>query len=336
MKNTYRRIVLKSHPSGVPVPENFEIETREVPELGEGQLLVRNEYLGLAPASRIRMSEIRSKANYDEPTPIGGVIHGQSLGRVVRSRNPNFAIGDMVALTSGGWQEMSVSDGTLTQRVDEALAKSTYFLGALGVSGFTAYAGLFGVGGLKPSDTVAVTAAAGGVGAMVGQIAKASGCKVIGIAGGPKKCRFIKADLGFDAVVDYRGPDYEAALEAASKDGIDLFFDNVGGRIRSDVLGLMSNFGRIVVCGMIAEYNDLSGSTGPSWLPILTKQLTVSGFLMRKYLYLQDDFMRDVSKWICEGRIKVQEDITDGFENTPKAFIRLLNGETFGKAIVRL
>jgi len=308
----------------------------EVPQIDEGQFLVRNEYLGLAPSSRIRMSEIEAKRSYDGSTPIGGVIHGQSVGTIVESRHPDFEVGSKVALTSGGWQEMSVSDGSLAMPVDVRRARESLWLGALGVSGLTAYAGLIGVGGLRAGDRVAVTAAAGAVGAMVGQIARAMECRVVGVAGGAKKCGYIRQELGFDAAVDYHSPDYKASLYQACSEGVDLFFDNVGGRIRSDLLDQMNNFGRIVVCGMISEYNDLSAATGPSWMPILTKQLTVRGFLMRTYVHLYADFVRDVSRWIDEGRIKPREDITDGFEHTPAAFIRMLSGKTFGKTIVRL
>lgn len=336
MTQTTRRIVLKSRPEGLPVADNFRIETVEVPAIRDGEILVRNEYLGLAPSSRIRMSEIKSDASYAEPTPIGGVIYGQSLGRVVQSRNPAYREGERVVLTAGGWQEMSISDGSLTTRIDEEKAPATLWLGALGVSGLTAYVGLVDVGALKSEDVVAVSAASGAVGAMVGQIAKARGCRVIGIAGGADKCRYLREELGFDAAVDYRAADYEAALPAACAGGVDLFFDNVGGRIRADMLARMNNFGRVVVCGMIAEYNSLSSSTGPSWLPILTKRLTVRGFLMRDHVHLHDDFVRDVSGWIAEGRIKPREDIVDGFENTPQAFIGMLSGRNFGKTIVRL
>lgn len=336
MRRTARRIVLKSRPRGLPTPDNFEIQTVEVPAIGEGEILVRNEYLGLAPSSRIRMSEIGSETSYDQPTPIGGVIHGQSLGRVVQSRHPGYREGEQVVLNAGGWQEMSVSDGALAVHVDDTKAKATLWLGALGVSGLTAYAGLFGVGDLRPDDTVAVSAASGAVGAMAGQIAKVKGCRVIGIAGGADKCRYIGQELGFDAAVDYRAPDYEAALRTACSGGVDLFFDNVGGKIRADMLGYMNNFGRIVVCGMIAEYNSLASSTGPSWLPILTRRLTVRGFLMRDHMHLHEAFVSDVSRWIGEGRITPREDIVEGFENTPAAFIRMLSGGNFGKTIVRL
>jgi NADPH-dependent curcumin reductase CurA len=336
MTQTTRRIVLKSRPDGLPVPDNFEIETVNLPTVREGEILVKNEYLGLAPSSRIRMSEIKSDASYAEPTPIGGVIYGQSLGRIVQSRNPRYKEGERVVLTAGGWQEMSVSDGSLTTRIDETKAGATQWLGALGVSGLTAYVGLFDVGGLKPNDRVAVSAASGAVGAMACQIAKAKGCHVVGIAGGPEKCRYLVDELGLDAAVDYRAADYGKALDEACAAGVDLFFDNVGGSIRADILARMNNFGRIVVCGMIAEYNSLSSSTGPGWLPILTKRLTVRGFLMRDHVHLHDDFVRDVGGWIAEGKIKPREDIVEGFENTPQAFIGMLSGRNFGKTIVRL
>lgn len=336
IKPKTRQIVLRSRPEGLPTPDNFAIRTVDVPAIGDGQFLVKNELLGLAPSSRIRMSESETNGSYDMPTPIGGVIHGQSLGTIIESRHPGYAVGAKVVLTAGGWQEMSVSDGSLTTPVDTSLAKESLWLGALGVSGLTAYAGLIGVGQIRPGDRVAVTAASGAVGAMAGQIARAFGCHVIGIAGGAEKCGYIRQELGFEAAVDYRSPAYDNELRQACADGIDLFFDNVGGRIRSDLLPWMNKFGRIVVCGMISEYNNPAGATGPSWMPILTKQLTVRGFLMRDYVHLQSWFVRDVAGWLAEGKIKPREDITNGFENTPAAFIRMLSGQTFGKTIVRL
>lgn len=331
-----RRIVLHSRPEGLPVAANFRTETIERPTIGEGQMLVQNAYLGLAPSSRIRMSEIKGEASYAEPTPLGGVVYGQTLGRVIESRHPDYRVGETVVLTDGGWQEFSISNGSLTSRVAAGDVPDTLWLGALGVSGLTAYVGLIDVGGAKPSETVLVSAAAGAVGAMVGQIAKALGCRVVGVAGGAAKCSYIRDELGFDAAVDYRAADFADALRGAVPDGCDLFFDNVGGAVRDTVLHRMNNFGRIVVCGMIAEYNNLSAATGPSWLPILTKRLRVQGFLMRDSVDRQGAFEADVGRWISEGKIKIREHIVDGLANTPSAFIGMLSGDNFGKTLVRI
>jgi NADPH-dependent curcumin reductase CurA len=336
MSGKTRRIVLKSLPKGLPTPDNFEIVEADIPVLRDGEFLVRNAYIGLAPSSRIRMSELGSGKSYAEPTPIGGVIYGQTLGTVVETRHPGYAVGDTVVLTAGGWQEVTISDGSLTTRVDLSVAPPTHWLGALGVSGLSAYVGLIDVGHIQPTDCVAVSAASGAVGAMVGQIAKAMGCRVVGIAGGAEKCAYIKDELGFDEAVDYRAADFESALANACAGEIDLFFDNVGGAVRTAMLGQMNTFGRIVVCGMIAEYNSLSSATGPSWLPILSKRLTVRGFLMRDHMHMYDAFMRDVSNWMHAGAIKPREDIVDGLESTPEAFIGMLRGKNFGKTIVRL
>lgn len=336
MAERFRRIVLISRPDGLPVPGNFAIETAPVPEPGNGQILVRNDTLGLAPSARIRMSEITAKGSYDPPTPLGGVVHGQSLGTVIQSRHPDFEPGDRVVLTAGGWQEISVSDATLARRIEPGLAAETCWLGALGVSGFTAYAGLIGVGAVAATDTVVVSAASGAVGSMAAQIARAKGARVIGIAGGAAKCAYLRDDLRLDGAVDYKAADFDDALAAACGGGVDLYFDNVGGRVRDAVLGRMARHGRIVLCGLLAEYNDLSGAAGPSWLPILTRELRVQGFLMRSWQHLYADFVRDVSGWIASGAVRIREDITDGLENTPDAFIRMLSGKNFGKSVVRL
>lgn len=336
MSGSVRSIVLRRRPQGLPCAEDFELVTAPCPVPAEGEFLVRNSHIGLAPSSRMRMSEVQGDQSYDAPTRLGGVIHGQTLGQIVETRHPDYRIGETVVLTAGGWQEMSVCDGTLVRRVDESVAPATYWLGALGVSGLTAYAGLMEVGALTPGETVVVSAASGGVGSVAAQIARASGCHVIGIAGGAAKCRSLLEELRLDAAVDYKAPTFADALRSACEGGVDLYFDNTGGPVRDAMLGQMARHGRIVVCGLVAEYNGLGGSTGPGWLPILARQLTVRGFLMRDFLHLEDRFVRDVGGWLKQGRIAVREDVTQGFENTPEAFVRMLSGKTFGKAIVQV
>ncbi|MGF7159269.1 hypothetical protein FHS85_000888 [Rhodoligotrophos appendicifer] len=327
-----RQIVLKARPVGLPKPSDFELLRAPVPEPASGQFVTRNTYLGLAPAARIRMSDGDS---YAPPTPLGSVIYGQTAGTVVSSRHAGFAIGEKVVITDGGWQDYSLSDGSTATKIDEAKAPLTHWLGSLGVSGLTAYIGLLVHGRPQPGETVIVSAAAGAVGSMAGQIARIKGCRVVGIAGGDRKCAYVRDELGFDDCIDYRSEDFTTALAAACSSGADIFFDNVGGQVRNAVMPRMNLFGRIVVCGMISEYNGAS-TAGPSWFPILTQRLTIRGFLMRDHMDHQPQFIDDVSHWLQEDRIVMREDIAEGLESAPCAFLRMLQGQNFGKTLVRL
>ena len=327
-----RQIVLSSRPSGLPVAENFRFVEAAVPEPGDGQVLIRHEWLGLAPAARLRMSETES---YKAPLALGDVVYGQAVGVVVRSRHPGFAAGDPVVSTSGGWQTYSLADGALLSKIDPAIAPPTVWLGALGTSGMTAYIGLFDIGHVKSGDTVVVTAASGGVGSVAGQIAKLSGCRVVGIAGGAAKARHVVDDLGFDACIDYRAPDFAAQLKQACPDGVDVYFENVGGSVRDAAWPLMNTNGRVVVCGLIAEYND-GPQAGPGWFTILAKRLQLRGFIMSDHLDRRADFVRDMSRWYAQGHIRVREDVSEGLEQTVPAFIGMLQGRNFGKTIVKL
>jgi NADPH-dependent curcumin reductase CurA len=327
-----RQIILTSRPHGLPTASNFKIRTVAVPEPLDGQFILKNRYLGLAPAARLRMGE---QASYAPPLDIGDVIYGQSVGEVIASRHAGFAVGERVMLINGGWQEYAVSKGGGAFKIDPALAHDSVWLGALGTSGMTAWVGLTEFGRLEASETVVVSAASGGVGSMVGQIARLRGCRVVGIAGGAAKNAHVVEDLGFDACVDYRSATFQQDLAAACPLGIDVYFDNVGGTVRDAAWPLMNRSGRIIVCGMIAEYNDTFGA-GPSWFPVLTKRLTISGFLMSDHLHHRDAFVAEMSAWYKTGQISIREDITEGFENVPTAFIRMLSGSNFGKTIVKL
>jgi NADPH-dependent curcumin reductase CurA len=247
---TNRRIVLKSRPVGEPAASDFELIEGPIPEPAAGQFVAKNIYLGLAPAARLRMSE---GASYAAPTPLGSVVYGQSAGIIIASRNERFQVGDKVVVTDGGWQDYTLTDGALATKVDESKAPLASWLGILGVSGQTAYGGLLLHGQPKSAETVVVSAASGAVGGAVGQIARIKGCRVIGIAGGEKKCAFVKETLGFEACVDHRATGFDATLREACAGGVDVYFDNVGGAVRDAVFPLMNNFGRIVVCGLIAE-----------------------------------------------------------------------------------
>jgi len=330
---TNRQIVLKSRPVGEPVATDFELIEGPIPEPEAGQFVAQNIYLGLAPAARLRMSE---GASYAAPTPLGSVVYGQSAGIVVASRNDRFQVGDKVVVTDGGWQDYTLTDGALATKVDEGKAPLASWLGVLGVSGQTAYGGLLLHGRPKPGETVVVSAASGAVGGAVGQIARIKGCRVIGIAGGAKKCAFVRETLGFDDCVDHRAAAFDAALRAACPNGVDVYFDNVGGAVRDAVFPLMNDFGRIVVCGLIAEYNSTTTRAGPDWFPILTRRLTIRGFLMRDHADIQPRFIEDVSGWLADRRIVAREDITRGLHRAPEAFIAMLLGRNFGKSLVEL
>jgi NADPH-dependent curcumin reductase CurA len=332
-----RRFVLASRPIGEPKVSDFRLEEFPVPMPGVGEVLLRTLYLSLDPYMRGRMSDAPS---YAAPVAIGGVMEGGAVAEVVASNHAKFASGDIV-LGRTGWQTHLVSDGANFRKIDPALAPISTALGVLGMPGMTAYAGLLQVGQPKAGETLVVAAASGPVGSMVGQIAKIKGLRAIGIAGGPDKCRYVKDELGFDDCLDHRAPDLAGRLAAACPNGIDIYFENVAGPVLQAVLPLLNVFARIPICGTIAYYNDTGPPPGPDRLPaiwrmILTKRLTVRGLLVTDFAPLHDDFLRDVSAWLREGRIKYREDVVEGFENAPRALIGLLRGENFGKLLVHV
>ena len=330
------KITLASRPSGVPVPDNFRLERAAAPEPGEGELLLQILYLSLDPYMRGRMDDAKS---YSAPVALGGVMEGGTVARVVSSRNSNFAPGDMV-LSHSGWQLYATSNGDGLRKLDPTQAPVTTALGVLGMPGFTAYAGLRNIGKPKPDETVVVAAASGAVGSVVGQIAKLRGARAVGIAGGPEKCAFIRDELGFDVAIDHRAKDFGVQLAAACPDGIDVYFENVGGAVAEAVFPLLNDFARIPVCGLIAHYNN-EPAEGLDRLPgfmraVLRKSLTVRGFIQREFVDQSPDFLTEASAWIADGRLKFREDIVDGLENAPEAFIGLLQGKNFGKLIIRV
>ncbi|MGV2100180.1 NADP-dependent oxidoreductase [Rhizobium sp. 21-4511-3d] len=330
------KITLASRPSGAAVPDNFRLERAAAPEPGEGELLLQILYLSLDPYMRGRMDDAKS---YSAPVAIGGVMEGGTVARVVSSRNSNFAPGDIV-LSHSGWQLYATSNGDRLRKLDPTQAPVTTALGVLGMPGFTAYAGLRNIGKPKPGETVVVAAASGAVGSVVGQIAKLRGARAVGIAGGPAKCAFIRDELGFDVAIDHRAKDFGAQLAAACPDGIDVYFENVGGAVAEAVFPLLNDFARIPVCGLIAHYNN-EPAEGLDRLPgfmraVLRKSLTVRGFIQREFVDQRPDFLAEASAWIADERLKFREDIVDGLENAPEAFIGLLQGKNFGKLIIRV
>lgn len=332
------RILLASRPEGEPVPENFRHDIADIPVPGEGQILLETLYLSLDPYMRGRMSAAKS---YAAPVEPGDVMEGGTVARVATSRHPDFDEGEIV-LSHSGWQRFALSDGQNLRKLDPAVAPVSTALGVLGMPGFTAYAGLLTIGRPKQGETVVVAAASGAVGSAVGQIARIRGARAVGIAGGAEKCAFVRDELGFDAAIDHRAPDFAQQLAAACPDGIDVYFENVGGAVWDAVFPLLNTFARIPVCGLIAHYNDRPGAnSGPDRLPatmrdVLTKSLTVRGFIQREFADQREQFYREAAGWIADGRLRYREDIVEGLENAPAAFIDLLRGRNFGKLIVRV
>lgn len=337
-KAVNRRIVLNSRPVGIPTSENFRLEELVSPTPSDGQLLLRTLYLSLDPYMRGRMSDSPS---YAAPVAIGGVMVGGTVSRVESSRHEDYRPGDLV-LGYGGWQNYVLSDGTDLTRLDDQRAHPSLALGVLGMPGFTAYMGLLDIGRPRENDTIVVAAASGGVGSVVGQVARLlKGCRVVGIAGGADKCRFVVEELGFDACVDRRGGDLPQQLAAACPKGIDIYFESVGGAVFDAVLPLLNVCARVPLCGLVAHYNDTVLPQGPDRLglltrTLLTKRIKMQGFIIfDDYGHRYDEFYQQMSAWLVQGRIRYREDMVDGLENAPEAFIGLLEGKNFGKVVVR-
>lgn len=333
-----RQITLASRPTGAPTADNFRLVESPLPTPAEGQLLLRNLYLSLDPYMRGRMSDA---ASYAAPVGLGEVMVGGTVAQVQVSRHPHFHPGDLV-LAYGGWQDYALSDGTGLSQLDADMAPPSLALGVLGMPGFTAYMGLLDIGQPQPGETVVVAAASGAVGSLVGQIAKLKGCRAVGIAGGAEKCRYVVDELGFDACVDHRGDDLPQQLEAACRQGIDVYFENVGGAVFDAVLPLLNARARIPLCGLIAQYNATALPPGPDRLSLLartllTKRIRMQGFIIfDDYGHRHGEFFDAMRDWFRHGQIKFREDIVDGLEKAPQAFIGLLEGRNFGKLVVRI
>ncbi len=333
-----RQIVLAARPKGKPKFTDFRLEETAIPTPAAGQLLLEVQYLSLDPYMRGRMNDGKS---YATPLQIGEAMTGETVAHVLVSYHSTYVKGDIV-LARTGWRTHALSDGTSLRKLNPAAAPVTTGLGVLGMPGFTAYGGLRVIGNPQPGETVVVAAASGPVGSLVGQLAQLAGARAVGIAGGPQKCTFVKDELGFDAAVDHRAPDFPARLAAACPGGIDVYFENVGGAIWEAVLPLLNDFARVPISGLIAQYNGVPDGDGTDRLPvtmrqILSKRLTVRGFI--NYDFASEhyaDFLREVGAGIAAGRIRYREDIVDGLENAPGAFIGMLEGRNFGKLIVRV
>lgn len=335
------QFVLASRPTGEPRPENFRLEEMRLPDIRDGQILLQTLFLSLDPYMRGRMSAAKS---YAEPVDIGGVMEGGTVSRVVQSRHPGFQVGEIVQAYTG-WQSHAISDGSEDgsplQKIDPQVAPISTALGVLGMPGMTAYTGLLNIGQPKAGETLVVAAASGPVGSLVGQIGKLKGCRVVGIAGGADKVRYLREELGFDVALDHKAPDFAAQLASACPKGIDVYFENVGGHVWEAVFPLLNDFSRVPVCGLIAQYNDDGPRPGPDRLPqlmraVLSKRLAVRGFIVTDFAAQAADFYRDVGSWLKAGQIKYKEDIVVGLENAPEAFIGLLKGRNFGKLLVKV
>lgn len=329
MKN--RRIVLASRPTGWVSEDNFRLETVELPPLAEGQVLVRNEWLSLDPYMRGRMNEARS---YAASQPLNETMIGGTAGEVVESRNPKFAVGDKV-VGYFGWQEYGVSDGSGLTKVDATRIPLAAYLGAVGMPGVTAWYGLNRIIAPRAGETVVVSAASGAVGGVVGQLARIGGCRAVGIAGGPEKCRYVVDELKFDACIDYKNEDVGKALKAACPNGIDGYFENVGGAIMDAVLPRMNAFGRIALCGLIAGYNGQPiPISNPTWF--LVSRLKLQGFIISEHMDVWPQALRELGAHVASGRIRYRETVAYGLQNAPAAFIGMLKGQNFGKQLVKL
>ncbi|MFZ4877643.1 NADP-dependent oxidoreductase [Janthinobacterium sp. Mn2066] len=328
---TFQRIVLASRPTGEVQPEHFRLETLEIPSITDGQVLIRNHYLSLDPYMRGRMNEGKS---YAAPQALNETMVGGTVGEVIASRNPQFAVGDMVEGRLG-WTEIAVSDGSILRKVDTTRIPASAYLGAVGMPGMTAWYGLNQIMVPKAGETVVVSAASGAVGSVVGQLAKLKGCRVVGIAGGAEKCAYVVDTLGFDACIDYKAGKLEADLAAATPDGIDAVFENVGGTIFDAVLARTNGFGRIAICGWIAGYN---GEATPinNFRLILTNRLTVRGFIVSEHMEWWPQGLAELADLVAADKLIFRESVAEGLASAPQAFIGLLKGQNFGKQVVKL
>jgi len=332
MANRNRQVLLKRRPTGVPTPADFDITDAPLPDPTEGEVLVRGIYLSLDPYMRGRISGQRS---YARPVEVGAVMEGRIVGEVVRSRDPGFREGDFV-LGGYGWQLYSAVPGHSLLKLDSAEAPLSTALGVLGMPGLTAYVGLSEIGRPQRGETVVVSAASGAVGAVAGQLARRAGARVVGIAGGADKCRWVEAELGFDACIDHRSADLGAALDGTCPKGIDVYWENVGGAVQQAVFPRLNDFGRMVLCGMVAEYNDVEPRPGPNLMAAVRKRIKIQGFIVSDQWQRFGEYRAMAAPLLKSGELKYREDIVEGLDRAAEAFIGLLQGRNFGKLVVKL
>lgn len=335
--NVNRRIVLASRPTGAPVAENFRLEESEKPQPQPGEMLLRSVYLSLDPYMRGRMSDAKS---YADPVALDEVMVGGTVCQVEASNHPDYEVGEWV-LAFTGWQDYGISDGEGLIKMGKNPTHPSYALGVMGMPGFTAYMGLLDIGQPKAGDTLVVAAATGAVGSMVGQIGKLKGCRVIGVAGGEEKCRYAVEKLGFDLCIDHKADDFEQQLAAACDQGIDIYFENVGGKVFDAVMPLLNTGARVPLCGLISQYNATSLPEGPDRMSMLMAQLLIKRIKMQGFIIFDDyghrygEFAADMGQWLAEGKIHYREHLVEGFDKAPEAFIGLLEGKNFGKLVIK-
>ncbi|HFQ5123650.1 TPA: NADP-dependent oxidoreductase [Vibrio vulnificus] len=334
---TNRQIVLASRPVGAPTAENFTLKQGDIPTPAQGEMLLRSVYLSLDPYMRGRMSDAKS---YAEPVGIDEVMVGGTVCQVEVSNHAEFEVGEWV-LAYTGWQDYAISNGEGLIKLGKQPSHPSYALGVMGMPGFTAYMGLLDIGQPKEGDTLVVAAATGAVGSMVGQIGKLKGCRVIGIAGGEEKCQFAKETLGFDECIDHKATDFAEQLAKVCHNGIDIYFENVGGKVFDAVMPLLNTGARIPLCGLISQYNATSLPEGPDRMSMLMAQLLIKRIKMQGFIIFDDyghrygEFAADMSQWLAQGKIHYREHLVQGLENAPDAFIGLLEGKNFGKMVVQ-
>jgi NADPH-dependent curcumin reductase CurA len=333
-----RQWTLATRPVGAPSINNFNFVERDKPTPKQGEILLRTVFLSLDPYMRGRMNDAKS---YAEPVAIDEVMVGGAVCRVEASSHPDYDVGEWVVSFSG-WQDYAISDGVDLLKLGKQPTQPSYALGVMGMPGLTAYMGLLDIGQPKAGETVVVAAATGAVGSLVGQIAKLKGCKVVGIAGGAEKCRSAVEELGFDVCLDHKSPDLAQQLAQACDAGIDVYFENVGGKVFDAVLPLLNSCARIPLCGMISQYNATELPEGPDRMfalmgNLLVKRIKMQGFIVfDDYGHRYDEFSQDMSQWLADGKIKYREDLVEGLENTVESFIGLLEGKNFGKLVMRV
>ncbi len=331
-----RQWLLASRPYGAPTADNFRLAQSPVPQPGEGEVLLRTVWLSLDPYMRGRMSD---EPSYSPPVEIDAVMVGGTVSRVEKSNHPDYQEGEWV-VGYGGWQDYAVSDGSGLVKLGDKPEHPSWSLGILGMPGFTAYMGLLDIGQPKEGETLVVAAATGPVGATVGQIGKIKGCHVVGVAGGPEKCRHAVEVLGFDACIDHHADDFADQLKQACPDGIDVYYENVGGKVFDAVLPLLNTAARVPVCGLVSGYNATDLPPGPDRLgllmgTILKKRIRMQGFIIAQdYADRVDEFQQEMGRWVKEGKIHYREQVVEGLENAPDAFIGLLEGKNFGKVVI--
>lgn len=328
-----RRVLFARVPRGLPVPDDFGQDTVAVPSPGPGQFLSRTLWLSLDPYLR---NVMKGHALYGVAMQPGDPMHGETVAQVVESRHPHFAPGEIVVVKNG-WQEYALSDGQGVRKADPALAPVSTALGVLGMPGLTGYAGLVYLGEPRPGQTVLVSAATGAVGCTVGQVARLTGARAVGVAGSDEKCRYAIEELGFEACVNRRTGDLPAAIRAACPDGVDVYFDNAGGEVLAAALANLALHARVILCGMIEAYGmDLPPSSGPFLGPVVASRATIKGLVVYDHFHRMAEMQRVLGRWIREGRFRYREDVTEGLEQAPAAFCRLMRGDNFGKTLVRV